>query len=312
MSNLEGSDFEGFLFNEAADDRPSKAKYPKSPQKGRPGGKRQQTINMTTLEVTDSSTALGQSAQRRVIRHPSWRVYSVIYDLGVAPDIFGLKDTPVEILSVRPDSLTEALGALIKTVFIDKVPLEEVLADKAKYDPADIATCLETFLDIDGRHFLEAMLLANNSIDEICDVLGCDISYALTYSALFFDVKAFRNNVDRLTYVKLGTSGVDALNKNKAMSEGIEVLKTKLGVSPDRISTGMVLSDTFAKAYLKMLDLMDMNDLEYQESAQGWANIMIKIAQHLAKETGGNLQIADLAIKLVGTPPPAKGIGDLE
>lgn len=312
MSNLEGSDFEGFLFNEAAEESPSRSAYPKPSRKGKPGGKRQQTINMQTGEIIDTSGALGQSAQRRVIRHPSWRVYSVIYDLGIAPDIFGLKDTPVEILGVRPDSLTEALGRLLKTIFIDKVPLEEVLANKEKYDPEDIATCLETFLDIDGRHFLEAMLLAHNSIDEICEVLGCDASYALTYSMLFFDTKAFRNNVDRLTYARLGTVGVDARNKNRALVEGVQVLKAKLGISPDKISTGMVLSDTFVKSYLKMQELMDNNDLESQESAQGWANIMIKIAQHLSKETGGNLQIADLAIQLVATPPPTKGIGDLE
>ena len=308
MAGLEDSDFLIGDFMSDEDTAAEESSYPTAPKSfTKPKAKKSRTETPTLL-----SPNLGSSNQQRLLRHPSWRVYSVINELALDPGIFCLRDIPVEVLGVRPDSLTVSLKELIELIFVQGVTLAAVIEDRDNLDPAGLAVCLETFLDVEGRQYIEGLLLADRSIEEICEILGCSSDYVLTYSSLFFDTKAFRNNVDKITYVKLGTIGADAINKNHSVVKGIEYLKNKLGTTPDKLNSGMILSDIYVKAYIKILELIDRDDVEWQESAQGWGNLLVKLAQQISKETGGNLEISDLAIRLTQTPAPQKGIEDLK
>ena len=232
------------------------------------------------------------------IRHPSWRIYKVISDLSLSLSDFNLKDIEVEILYNNDDELM--------------AELKKVLADEEYKDTTfPIRECLDIFRESYDRQLMEGMLLAGKSISEVCDTLDCDDALVLTYKSLFFDTSIFRNSVDKLIYVKRGTIGEDALSKSEILSKGTEYLKAKYGIASNKLSVSDILSDTLAKAYLKMIENADMEGSDAQESAIGWSNTIIKVAEYLRKNNQGDLTLNDLVIELRTGTAPTKSIEDL-
>lgn len=236
---------------------------------------------------------------KRLIKHPSWRVYKAIADTGLDLKDFGLKDIPVCIPYIVNDDLTDELC--------------RALADTSYKDgPYEILPCLEMFMVPDDRQLIEAMLLNGKSLSEICDVMGCNETFTMTYSSLFFDTKIFKNNIEKLVYVKEGTCGDEAITKSNAMYKGDEYLKAKSGLPSSKLNMDMVLTDTFAKAYLAMNSNADVDDVGSQEVAQGWANIMLKVAAHLSKTGSSGGCLEDLIIALQTTPTPKRSFDELD
>lgn len=233
------------------------------------------------------------------IRHPSWRIYKIIKDLNLKLLDYGLKDTPVEILYINDDDLMSEL----KKVLTD---------DTYKDTNFPIKECLDIFREAYDRQLMEGMLLAGKSVSEVCETLDCDDALVLTYKSLFFDTSIFRNSVDKLIYVKRGTIGEDSLSKTEILSKGTEYLKAKYGIASNKLSVADILSDTLAKAYLKMIENADQEGSDAQESAIGWSNTIIKVAEYLRKNNQGDLTLNDLVIELRTGTAPTKSIADLE
>lgn len=238
--------------------------------------------------------------KKRQIRHPSWRVYKAVTECGLDLKDFGLKEgIDIFIPQKNNDDLTEEL--------------KNLLSDPGyKDDQYEIQDCLYLFSVTEDRQLIEAMLLNNKSLAEIIDVMGCSDTFALTYSSLFFDTSVFKNHVDKLVYVKEGTCGAEASAKKLALSKGDEFIKAQHSVGSDKLSMDSILADTFARAYMAMNSNADMDDVSSQEVAQGWGNLMLKVAQHLSKQGSGDGGLDQLVINLQTTPAPTKSMDHLD
>jgi hypothetical protein len=233
------------------------------------------------------------------IKHPSWRVYKAVQDCGLDATKFGLKDITPFYPYQKNDELTDELIKALKDPSYEDTTFE-------------VKACLELFLNVMDRQLIEGMLLNNKSVSEICQLLDCSESFVLTYKSLFFDTSVFKNHVEKLVYVRQGTAGNDAVAKREFNEKGEEYFKAKLGLTSDKLSVDKVLLDTFAACYLALRKNAETDDIGAQEIAQGWGNLMVKIAAQLAKGGGKDMSIEDLIIQLQTTPPPQKSIEDLK
>lgn len=235
----------------------------------------------------------------RKIKHPSWRVYKAAKDCGLEVKEFGLKEIDVFIPYTKNDDLTDELC--------------KALTDPNYRDGTfEIKECLEMFMEPSDRQLIEAMLLNNKSLSEVCDVLNCSDVFAMTYSSLFFDVSVFKNNVEKLIYVREGTCGDEAVHKKVALSKGDEYYKAKSGVSSSKINIDSVLADTFARAYMAMSQSADVDDISSQEVAQGWANIVLKVGAHLSKSGEKEIGLDQLVVALKTAAAPKRSIDELD
>lgn len=239
-------------------------------------------------------------ATPRKIKHPSWRVYKAVQDCGLDIKDFGLKhDISVNMPYTNNDDLTNELcRALTDTTYEDGA--------------YEIQSCLELFMNPNDRQLIEAMLLNNKSLSEVCDVIGCSDVFAMTYSSLFFDTTVFKNNVEKMIYVREGTCGDEAVQKKVAISKGDEYFKVKQGVPSSKLNMETILADTFAKAYLAMNQNAEVDDVSSQEVAQGWGNLMLKIAQHMAKSGDKDVGLDQLVIALQTAAAPKRSMDALD
>jgi L-rhamnose mutarotase len=240
------------------------------------------------------------ATQARKIKHPSWRVYKAAQDCGLDVKDFGLKtDIDVFMPYTTNDDLTNELcKALTDTSYVDST--------------YEIQSCLELFMSAPDRQLIEAMLLNNKSLAEVCDTISCSDVFAMTYSSLFFDTSIFKNNVEKMIYVREGTCGDDAVHKKVAINKGDEYFKVKQGVSGTKINMDTILADTFAKAYMAMNQNADIDDVSSQEIAQGWGNLMLKIAQHMSKNGDKDVGLDQLVIALQTAAAPKRSIDSLD
>ena len=240
------------------------------------------------------------ATQPRKIKHPSWRVYKAVQDCDLDIKEFGLKhDIDVYMPYTTNDDLTNELcRALSDTAYIDGA--------------YEIQSCLELFMNPGDRQLIAAMLLNNKSLSEVCDVIGCSDIFAMTYSSLFFDTGVFRNNVEKMIYVREGTCGDEAIQKKVAISKGDEYFKVKQGVPSSKINVDTLLADTLAKAYMAMNTNAEIDDVSSQEIAQGWGTLMLKIAQHMSKSDNKDAGLDQLVIALQTAAAPKRSMDALE
>jgi hypothetical protein len=260
----------------------------------------------------DRATAIGQNKNSKgvtgvsktvshfkpkPVKHPSWRVYKVLNDLGVPLADFGLK--PIEIY-YPADYYDDLMSELLN-----------VLQDDEYEDcPYPIKDCLPIFMNIHDRQLIEGLLLLGKSVNEISDTINCDPDLVLTYKSLFFDTTVFKSNVDKLAYVRRATVGEDNIAKSEALQRGAEYFKQKYLTGSSTMSIKDVLQDTFAKAYLRLIALSD--EIEYQEEAQAWGMLLVKLADQMNKQGTNKLSLSDLVINLQTDSAPVLGIADLK
>jgi hypothetical protein len=226
-------------------------------------------------------------------------VYKAAQDCSIDLKDFGLKDIAVHMPYTNNDDLTNELC--------------RALSDTSYQDGSyEIQSCLELFMNPPDRQLIEAMLLNNKSLSEVCDVIGCSDVFAMTYSSLFFDTSVFRNNVEKLVYVKEGTCGDEAVQKKVAITKGDEYFKAKQGVPSSKLNMDTILADTFAKAYLAMNSNADVDDISSQEIAQGWGTLMLKIAQHMSKNGDKEVGLDQLVIALQTASAPKRSMDQLD
>lgn len=235
----------------------------------------------------------------RIIKHPSWRVYKAVQDCSLDLSDFHLKNVQVHMPYTNNDDLTTALCS--------------ALNDPAYTDTTyEIQACLEMFMGEIDRQLIDGMLLNNKSLSEICDVVGCSDIFAITYSSLFFDTSVFKNNVEKMVYVREGTCGEDAVTKKIAITKGDEFLKIKNNVPSEKLNMDTMLADTFAKAYVIMQTYMESDDISSQEIAQGWGTYMLKMAAYKEKKGGSDSSLNDLTIALQTATAPKRSFDNLD
>ena len=253
-------------------------------------------------------------AQKRTIKHPSWRVYKAIQDCNLNLEDFGLKDFEKYNLN-KTDYKKADLFLYMPTNINDDLTNElcRALTDvDYKDDSYQILDCLETFLNVEGRQLLEVMILNGKTTSDICELMECSEIFALTYKSLFFDTSVFKINVDKLRYIAEGTCGVDAELKRTAREKGEDFLKVRDNIPSGKISVDNVLADTFVTAFKHMHMNVDSDDIASQEISQGWANTLLKFAQEMRKTGVENTSISDLVIALQTVAAPRKSIDDLD
>lgn len=249
----------------------------------------------------------------RYIKHPSWRVYKAAEYCKLEIEEFGLKNFDVANVESKDKNLE--LQLYVPYLEMDDLTKElcAALTDvKYKDTTYCVLECLDLFMDVTNRQLLEVMLLNNRSLEEICDIMGCSDSFALTYKSLFFDTTVFKTNVDRIVYVKEGTAGSDATQKNAAVDRGEEYIKIKAKVPNSKLSIDNLLADTLVTAFTYMNRNVTNDDVASQEIAQGWANTMLKFSQELRKTGVQENTIQDLVIALQTATAPKRSIDELD
>lgn len=221
------------------------------------------------------------------VKHPSWRVYKALNDCG---------------LSLRPYELAEGIDVYYPYEVEDELTgqLKLLLTDKLVEDTFGIEECHRIFSDVYDRQVLEGMLLNGKTPSEISNTLGILSETILTYSALFFDVTVFKNEVEKLVYVRKGTWGCDQKAKLELKERGEEFLKASRGIGSDKLSIEAILTEMLAKSYVKYMTNADSDPF----TAQGWANISARLAGQLMKKNGSGATLADFFVDLVGVEAP--------
>lgn len=241
----------------------------------------------------------------REIRHPSWRVYKALQDCAARnPDgifdvtDYGLKDVRVYMPYQGNDDLTDEL-------------VNHIENPEYKEDNYGIRQCLDIFLSIEDRRMVESLILNGLSPAELSTTIGCDESVALTYISVFFDTSVFRNHVDKIVYTREGVRGDDLIAKDSAMKNGTSYTKLSVGLGKKDLVIDDLLKDAIAVAYMNFIDRSKDAGVDEQFAAQGWGNVMVKLAQNLNKKGNNSLNIEDLSIILQNSPPPKKSVADL-
>ena len=229
------------------------------------------------------------------IKHPSWRVYLALQECG---------------LPISKYELAENLD-----IYIPYTTKDELTEDLIKYFKEELATdifgideCHTIFSDVYERQILDSMLLNNKPAAEIASTLKMSSESVLTYSALFFDTTIFKNDIEKLIYIRKGTTGCDQKAKLELRGKGEEFLKASRGIHPDKISVEQLLSEMLAKSYVKYMTDVDTDPY----TAQGWASIASKLAGQLMRKKGGGTSIEEFFVALQDTPAPRTTREDLK
>ena len=241
---------------------------------------------------------------KRLIKHPSWRVYRALQDCfdikDLSPRKYCLKEgIDVYFPYTKLDDLTASLVTALKNPdFVDKV--------------YGVDECLRLFKDTQGRQLIETMLLSYRSVMEIKQQLRMDENSILTYKSVFFDTSVFKNDIEKRTYIKEGTAGDDNMYKTMLEQHGEAYVRERLGVASEEPPLDSMMKKGFMKSYLAMVENMDnLDDPEFQYVAQGWGNLMIKFAAQVQKKGGSGMTLDDLKVMLKTTEPPKRAIDTL-
>lgn len=221
------------------------------------------------------------------IKHPSWRVFKALKNCGIQPEKYELhKGLDIYYPYEANDELTDQL-----ILFLE---------GKLEKDTFGIEECHTIFADVYDRQVLEGMLLNGKPPAEISSTLGIKPEVILTYSALFFDATVFKNEVEKLIYIRKGTWGCDAKAKLELKERGEEYLKANRGVAPGKLMVESILAEMLAKSYVKYM----MNADTDPYTAQGWANIAARLAGQLMKKNNSNTSLSDFFVDLEVTDAP--------
>ena len=247
-------------------------------------------------------------------KHPSWRVYRALTDLGIDVTAYGLKDVAIYYPMVEEDPMVTELKNLF--AFVETFQKEhpgEVIDFNEYQDTLGIIECYQSFLDNNMRSLLECLLLTGSSIVEILSKVDCDEEFLINYKTFFYDVSVFKDDRDRMQYIVNCTSDSDRTAKKMAKEGGIDYVITSNGLGAEKVDITALLQNAFCRAYQKMVDFSDNQDLESQEIAQGWGNLLVKTAAQIKTNslTSGNSG-DDYKVKLQQKHAPTVGIGDLK
>lgn len=247
-----------------------------------------------------------------VIRHPSWRIYralEVIKADDAVPDNVK-EELSLELFGLKPDA-----EVYYPYKNLDDVTLELIAAfthedyeDKVFF----MDQCLSLFLDVKARQLLECSLIEDLMPADIGRDLGMPTSVVQSYKTIFFDISVWRNDADKLYYIRKGTVGDDSTFKNIALENGLDYLKVRKFNMPAKLHLERSLGTVFGKAYLKTINFLDSDAGEDQKVAQDWTKQLIGLYRELKSASRAEGGIRELTIALQTNPAPTKSLDDLE
>ena len=284
------------------------------------GASKRKLMDFVEDTMNDLDVELEQEEQTGLlkvppVKHPSWRVYRAVANAGLSLADFGLKDCSIYYPYEREDEYTTALTTILKTVNPETIKATKGQTDRQfedVEDPLILVPCLELFLDLYSRQLIEGLILSNNQNSEITQKLHCSEEFIVKYRETFFDASIFKLESEKLNYIQNGTVPKDHATKMELLTNGAEYLAAKYGLVKQDINVRTVLAEAFARSYIQMVKLADIDDLEAQDRAIGWANTMAKFASELQKDKSTNMTIEDLVINLTAADAPTLAIGDLK
>lgn len=246
------------------------------------------------------------------IRHPSWRIYRALEEIKASNAVSEhIKDElSLELFGLKTDA---------KVYYpyrnLDDVTLELVAAlTHEDYEDTDffMDQCLSLFLDVKARQLLECSLMTDMMPADIGRDLGMPTSVVQSYKTIFFDISVWRNDADKLYYIRRGTVGDDSTYKNMALDKGIDYMKVRKFNMPAKIHLEKSLGTVFGKAYQKTIDFMDSDAGEDQKVAQDWTKQLVNLYRELKSASRAEGGIRELTIALQTNPAPSKSMDDLE
>lgn len=246
------------------------------------------------------------------IRHPSWRIYRALEEIKASNAVSEhIKDElSLELFGLKTDA---------KVYYpyrnLDDVTLELVAAlTHADYEDTDffMDQCLSLFLDVKARQLLECSLMDDMMPADIGRDLGMPTSVVQSYKTIFFDISVWRNDADKIYYIRRGTVGDDSTYKNMALDKGIDYMKVRKFNMPAKIHLEKSLGTVFGKAYQKTIDFMDSDAGEDQKVAQDWTKQLVNLYRELKSASRAEGGIRELTIALQTNPAPSKSMDDLD
>lgn len=246
----------------------------------------------------------------RYIKHPSWRVYKAALDCNISPTVLKLRDFS----KVNATREGHTIDIYIPYKDNDDLTNElcKVLKDESyKETKYGISDCLDLFVDVKNKQLLEVMLLNDRPLSEICKMVNCSNSFALTYKSLFYDTTVFKTNAEKRVYLAEGCCPEDAIYKKEYLEKGEEYVKLK-NANPENVDLNRILYDALAASYKAMFNNINEADTNSQEIAQGWADKILKLVVELKKNTTTDDDtLSRLIINLTTENAPTKSIDDL-
>lgn len=205
---------------------------------------------------------------------------------------------------VAPRHRFEAVLSLVKTSAPPpEGELEQALFSLIKGTGASTATveyAYDLYLDIQHRPVLDAFVLADADRPIVSKVLNIPLSVLMAYEYLFFDLKAFRNRLEKISYASSydGDAYAAELLKTGIMVGGDYLLWTYGG--RENLNTRDVVRHTMIDAFFRGMSHKG-NSLTsgVSKEAQKWwataiknAEILEKLDPQAAKQAYEELRIA--------------------
>lgn len=242
------------------------------------------------------------------VKHPSWRVYKALGDLGFSVDSYGLQPVAVYYPTNKDDAVIDELKKLFTCVAEQK---GNVLDFSTFEDSLGILEPFKAFLDSSNRNVIEDLLLTGSNLENIRGTVDCDENFLVMYQMAFYDTSVFKNPGDMATYLLRGATPKERDSKVLASQGGLSYVASKYGFRSAKDEAETMLRDAYCKAYFRLVTLADNEDLEAQEVAQGWGTLMTKLYSQM-KDDGSSSDVHNYKIQLTQTHAPTVSMADLK
>lgn len=148
-----------------------------------------------------------------------------------------------------------------------------------------IARALEIYKDAYERERFQPWILAGATTDDIAERVGLHPDTTEAYRHLFFNVKMFRDFLDKQRWVsryesRQGSSREGALFLQKAMLHGLEAIAHVMG-APSKLEPNYVLESAMRDMFFRGLAVRDSRLTSIESSA---ARNLLKDAVSLAEQ----------------------------
>jgi len=199
------------------------------------------------------------------------------------------------------DALELALYDLLRTNIIDNEP---------------VAYAAEVYGRESEREILQAWLLAGATDDQVFESLGVPCQVTQAYRELFFDVTAFRDRLDMLSWVSdytkvHGGSPYGTRLLQTAMTRGVDTLRWLFGPNNADVDPNMVLQHAMSDAYYRGKSNRDYA-LHSKEAgmAHNFMNTAVKIAGQLSKEKPPDANALVIKLRYRDMTESVEGVAD--
>jgi len=199
------------------------------------------------------------------------------------------------------DALERALYSLLKTKETDNEP---------------VAYAAEIYTRESEREIMQAWLLAGATDGQIQENLSVPQDATQAYRELFFDVTAFRDRLDMLSWVgdyhKVhGGTPYGARLLQTAMTRGVDTLRWLFGPNNADVDPNLVLQNAMSDAYYRGKSNRDYA-LSSKEAgmAHNFMNTAVKIATQLSKEKPPDANALVIKLRYRDMTESVEGVAD--